>query len=103
MRQIAEPTFITIRAEDSGEDVAYAFNYQYHLISAPVVDKAGRMVGVITIDERHVRPEHRERGGHAAAGRRQRRGQGHRYGAGDRARAHPWLAVNLCTAILPPR
>jgi len=37
MRQIAEPTFIVIPAEDSGEDVAYAFN-QYHLISAPVVD-----------------------------------------------------------------
>jgi magnesium transporter len=30
--------------------VAYAFN-QYHLISAPVVDEDGRLVGVITIDD----------------------------------------------------
>jgi magnesium transporter len=31
-------------------DVAYIFN-QYHLISCPVVDAGGRLVGVITIDD----------------------------------------------------
>jgi magnesium transporter len=30
--------------------VAYIFN-QYHLISCPVVDAGGRLVGVITIDD----------------------------------------------------
>ncbi|PKP84043.1 MAG: magnesium transporter [Alphaproteobacteria bacterium HGW-Alphaproteobacteria-2] len=50
LRQIAEEDFRTIPVTQSQEDVAYAFN-QYHLISAPVVNEAGRLVGVITIDD----------------------------------------------------
>lgn len=50
LREIAAEDFRTIPVTQSQEDVAYAFN-QYHLISAPVVNEAGRLVGVITIDD----------------------------------------------------
>jgi magnesium transporter len=50
LQTIAEDSFRTIRATDAEADVAYIFN-QYHLISCPVVDAAGRLVGVITIDD----------------------------------------------------
>jgi magnesium transporter len=47
---ILEDSFRTIEATMPEEDVAYLFN-QYHLISCPVVDAGGRLVGVITIDD----------------------------------------------------
>ena len=47
---IAEDVFEIIPATRDEGDVAYAFN-QYHLISAPVVDESGRLVGMITIDD----------------------------------------------------
>ncbi|ODT60880.1 MULTISPECIES: magnesium transporter [Paracoccus] len=50
MRDLAEDSFRTIRAQAEEGDVAYLFN-QYHLISAPVVDDHDRLVGVITIDD----------------------------------------------------
>jgi len=50
LADITEEGFRTIEADEDEEDVAYAFN-QYHLISAPVVDADGRLVGVITIDD----------------------------------------------------
>lgn len=50
LSEITEDSYRTIPATQSQEDVAYAFN-QYHLISAPVVDADGRLVGVITIDD----------------------------------------------------
>jgi len=42
--------FRTVGVLEPQEDVAYAFN-QYHLVSCPVVDADGRLVGVITIDD----------------------------------------------------
>lgn len=50
LRDITEDSFRPIRANLPEEEVAYAFN-QYHLITAPVVDDDGRLVGVITIDD----------------------------------------------------
>jgi len=50
---LAEEEFHIIPVDQDEEDVAYAFN-QYHLISAPVVDADGRLVGVITIDDAMV-------------------------------------------------
>ena len=47
---LMDEDFRAIPAEQSQEDVAYAFN-QYHMVSAPVVDAEGRLVGVITIDD----------------------------------------------------
>lgn len=39
-----------ISVDQDQEEVAYIFE-KYHLISAPVVDKAGRLVGQITVDD----------------------------------------------------
>ncbi len=44
----AEPT--AVPASMDQEEVAYLFE-QYHLVSAPVVDDAGRLVGMITVDD----------------------------------------------------
>ena len=78
--------------------MAYAFN-QYHLISAPVVDDEGRLVGVITIDDAMVvLDEEHEEDILRLAGV----GEG---SLTDRVisttkRRFPWLAVNLVTAVL---
>ena len=50
LSSIAESDFHPIPTNQSQKDVAYAFN-QYHLITAPIVDRSGRLVGVITIDD----------------------------------------------------
>ena len=50
LSDIIEEDFRTIPVTQSEGDVAYTFN-QYHLISVPVVDYAGRLIGVITIDD----------------------------------------------------
>ncbi|MEO1798787.1 MAG: CBS domain-containing protein, partial [Pseudomonadota bacterium] len=50
LADILEPSFRTVPISQDEGEVAYAFN-QYHLISAPVVDEAGRLAGVITIDD----------------------------------------------------
>lgn len=87
-----------IQATASDEDVAYSFN-QYHLVSAPVVDETGRLVGVITIDDavealnQHAREDIHRLGG-----------------VGDEEitdsvgeialRRFPWLLTNLATAII---
>ena len=50
LADLVEDSFRTIEASEPEADVAYLFN-QYHLISCPVVDEFGRLVGVITIDD----------------------------------------------------
>jgi len=50
LTDIIEPSFRTVTVTDEESDVAYLFNH-YHLISTPVVDESGRLVGVITIDD----------------------------------------------------
>ncbi|WP_118136210.1 magnesium transporter [Oceanicella sp. SM1341] len=90
--------FRTIPADQAQEDVAYAFN-QYHLITGPVTDAEGRLVGVITIDDAmEVLEDEAEEDMKLLAG------------VGDEeisdrvwetARARfPWLAVNICTALI---
>ncbi|MBE1283047.1 MAG: magnesium transporter [Rhodobacteraceae bacterium] len=98
LTDLMEETFQIIPADQDEEDVAYAFN-QYHLISAPVVDEEGRLVGVITIDDAMVvlDEEHEEDILRLA-------------GVGEGSLSDtvvetakqrlPWLAVNLLTAIL---
>lgn len=91
-----EPRLIPV--DQSNEDVAYAFN-QYHIISAPVVDAGGRLVGVITIDDAmEVLQDEAEEDMKRLAG------------LGDEELSDsiwetaklrfPWLAVNLVTAII---
>jgi magnesium transporter len=94
---LMEETFQIIPATRYEGDVAYAFN-QYHLISAPVVDEDGRLIGVITIDDAMavLDEEHEEDILRLA-------------GVGESSLSDrviettkqrlPWLAVNLVTAI----
>ena len=95
---LIEDSFRTFSVDQPEGDIAYAFN-QYHLISAPVTDADGRLVGVITIDDAMavLDEEHEEDVFRLA-------------GVGDESlsnstleivkRRFPWLAVNLATAIL---
>lgn len=95
---LTEESFRTIPVSQDEEDVAYAFN-QYHLISAPVVDDDGRLVGVITIDDAMI-----------VLSRENEEDLLLLAGVGDESIADhtlqivrqrfPWLLVNLCTAIL---
>ncbi len=99
LREILEDSFRTIDATEPEADVAYVFN-QYHLISTPVVDAAGRLVGVITIDDAMnvLDEEHQEDMLRLA-------GVGDESSISDRVlettrQRLPWLFVNLVTAIL---
>ena len=97
LMSIKEETFRTIPADQDEEDVAYAFN-QYHLISAPVINEDGGLIGVITIDDAMavLDEEHEEDILRLA-------------GVGDNRlsdtvlettrQRFPWLAVNLITAV----
>ena len=98
LEDIMNSDFRSIRADDPQEDVAYLF-HQYHLVSAPVVDSAGRLVGAINIDDA------------MGALDEQAEEDIHRLGSvGDEeitdsvmeiaVRRFPWLAANLATAIL---
>lgn len=97
LKDLLEGTFQVIPAMRDEGDVAYAFN-QYHLISAPVVDEEGRLIGVITIDDAMaVLDEEHEEDILRLAGV----GEG---SLSDRVidttkQRLPWLAVNLVTAI----
>ncbi len=95
---LTEETFQIIPVDQDEEDVAYAFN-QYHLISAPVVDQEGRLVGVITIDDAMaVLDEEHEEDILRLAGVGE---SSLSDSVADTARQRlPWLAVNLLTAIL---
>ena len=98
LQDIAEDSFRSFEVDEEEGDVAYAFN-QYHLISAPVVDSTGRLVGVITIDDAMaVLDEEHEEDILRLAGV----GEG---SLSDKViettkQRLPWLAVNLVTAIL---
>ena len=47
---ITEPDFVTVSANMDQEDVAFLFGQQ-DLVSAPVVDEVGRLIGTITVDD----------------------------------------------------
>ena len=95
---LVEEDFRTIPVNQDEQDVAYAFN-QYHLISTPVTDENGRLVGVITIDDAmSALDEAAEEDILRLAG------------VGDESltdrvssitiQRFPWLLINLATAIL---
>ena len=98
LTELMTDNFRTISVDQDIEHVAYAFN-QYHMVSAPVVDREGRLVGVITIDDAmDVLEDEVEEDMNRLAG------------LGDedlsdkvwqitKAR-FPWLAVNLATSVL---
>ena len=97
LNTIIEDSFRTFHVTQDVEDVAQAINH-YHMITAPVVDDAGRIVGVITIDDAMAfLEEEAEEDILRLAGV----GEG---SLSDRViettrQRFPWLAVNLVTAI----
>ena len=99
LRTIVEDSFRTVAATGPEGDVAYMFN-QYHLISCPVVDAGGRLVGVITIDDAmNVLDEEHEEDMLLLAG------VGEESSISDGPfetvkQRLPWLVVNLFTASL---
>ena len=96
MIDLLEETFQVIPATQAEADVAYAFN-QYHLISAPVVDEEGRLIGVITIDDAMaVLDEEHEEDMLRLAGVSD--GSLSDRVIGTAKQRLPWLGVNLVTA-----
>ena len=99
LKDILEDSFRTIPVTESEADVAYMFN-QYHLISTPVVDASGRLIGVITIDDAmNVLDEEHEQDMLRLAGV----GDDSSLSDGAFATARqrlPWLVVNLFTASI---
>ena len=99
LKDITEDVFQLIPVTQDEGDVAYAFN-QYHLISAPVVDDEGRLVGTITIDDAMaVLDEENEEDILRLAGVGEESSLSDSVAETSRMRL-PWLAVNLGTAIL---
>ena len=99
LQDLVEETFQTIPASQDEGDVAYAFN-QYHLISAPVVDDEGRLIGQITIDDAMaVLDEEHEEDILRLAGVGEESSLSDNILTTTRQRV-PWLAVNLVTSIL---
>ncbi len=96
---MTEDSFRTFEVTDKEGDVAYAFN-QYHLISAPVVDEEGRLIGVITIDDAMaILDEEAEEDILRLAGVDAEASLADRIIATVRRR-FPWLFINLITAVL---
>jgi magnesium transporter len=99
LSDIVEESFRVIPTSQHEDEVAYAFN-QYHLISAPVVDDDGRLVGVITIDDAmNVLDEVHEEDILRLAGVGEESSLSDGLGETTKQRL-PWLFVNLITAIL---
>ncbi len=99
LADITEDVFQVIPVNQDEADVAYAFN-QYHLISAPVVDEEGRLVGIITIDDAMiVLDEEHEEDILRLAGVSEEGSLSDNVLETARQR-FPWLAVNLVTAVL---
>ena len=99
LKSIVEETFEIIPVTRAEGEVAYAFN-QYHLISAPVVDDDGRLVGVITIDDAMaVLDEEHEEDILRLAGVGEESRLSDSIAETTRQR-FPWLAVNLLTSVL---
>ena len=98
LTEIMETDMKVIPLTMDQEEVAYLF-HQYGLVSAPVVDEAGRLVGVVTVDDVvDVIHEEAEEDIMKLAGVI----EGDLYTAmlaTTRAR-FPWLVVNLATAIV---
>ena len=97
LSQLMEPiTEITV--DQDQEEVAYVFE-KYHLISAPVVDASGRLVGQITVDDivNIIQAENREDilalGGVSDI-------EGRDTGIMGMVKSRlPWLLINLATAF----
>lgn len=98
LSEIMSEDFRVIPATQTSEDVAYTFS-QYHLVSAPVVDEDGRLVGVITIDDAVEAMDNEAEEDMLRLGGVGDENIADRIWGITRSRV-PWLGVNLLTAIL---
>jgi len=98
LREIMRAPLILIRPEMDQEDVAQTFQ-KYHMVSAPVVDEAGRIKGMVTVDDIvDVISEESEEDLLKLAGVSDA-AQTDSVMRSVKARA-PWLLVNLGTAVV---
>jgi len=98
LSDLMEAPRILVEPETDQEEVAYLFQ-KYHLVSAPVVDTAGRLTGMLTLDDIvHVIQDENKEDMLALAGVNEA-GLADTVYRSVRSRA-PWLLVNLATAIL---
>jgi len=93
---------LTLSPLDEAGEAAQAFE-RYNLVSAPVVDERGRLVGRLTVDE--VVDVIREEGEEAALGRVGLREDEDLFATVWKSAQNRWLwlAVNLCTAFFASR
>jgi len=99
LQAITEDTFRAVAFDEPEKNIAYQFN-KYHLISAPVVDESGRLVGVITIDDAMiVLDEQAEEDILRLAGVSDESSISDGVVSTLRSRV-PWLGINLLTAIV---
>jgi len=99
VRNIMQPEARVVPVTMDQEEVAYLFQ-QYHMASAPVVDEAGRMVGVITFDDiAEVIREETEEDLLRLGGVAGETDIAHSVTRTTRTR-FTWLLINLLTAIL---
>lgn len=97
LTDIMRPPQALIRPEMDQEEVAYVFQ-RYHLASAPVVDPAGRLTGMVTVDDMvHVIKDEREEDLLKLSGVSEAN-QTDSILQSIKARA-PWLFVNMGTAL----
>jgi magnesium transporter len=102
VRQVLLAEGIRLRPQDSAEDAASAFE-RYDLVSAPVVDGAGRLIGRLTVNAvvDHIREQSAE-SQLAEAGLRQEEDMFAPVLDSFKNR-WAWLAVNLVTAFIASR
>jgi magnesium transporter len=102
VRQVLLAEGIRLRPEDSAEEAANAFE-RYDLVSAPVVDGAGRLIGRLTVNAvvDHIREQSAE-SQLAEAGLRQEEDMFAPVLDSFKNR-WAWLAVNLVTAFIASR
>jgi len=98
LKDIMKDIPVHVRPEMDQEEVAYLFR-QYNLASAPVVDEAGRLTGMITIDDVvDVIQEEAQEDILALSGVSEA-GVNQSIFSAVRARV-PWLGLNLLTAFI---
>ncbi len=102
VREVMKGDVLTLNPLDDATDAAQAFE-RYDLVSAPVVDETGRLVGRLTVDEvMDVIRESSDEDAYAAVGLSDE--QDLFAGVWETAKSRwIWLGVNLCTAFVASR
>ena len=102
VKELMKSDVLTLNPLDDASDAAQAFE-RYDLVSAPVVDETGRLIGRLTVDEvMDVIRESSDEDAYAAVGLSDE--QDLFGGVWETAKSRwIWLGVNLCTAFVASR